>query len=201
MTPFQHFFPYFFDLDKFNKELKPLQLYSYVTSESKTKMPESLVLSKHGSKDVLLSISFGTTLMVQGDKLLFWQSDYDLLDISVIQLINISQQPNQLNRKIDLLKFKLGHNQIDHYLNLCDFVTFVRKEDLKYEQDYYEKFVIVIINNDDINIIPFDWFNKTGGDYGYVWPATARLDKGKLYGQGMRMNDFTVELDDPSVLV
>jgi hypothetical protein len=196
MTPVQYFFPYFFHLDKFNKELKPFQLYSDVTYDSKTKMPDSLILSNQGSKDVLLEIAFGTTLMVQEDKLLFWKTDYDLLDISEIQLGNLTGPRNPLNQKIDLLKFNLGHNQIDLDLNLSDFVTFVRKEDLKYQLDYYEKFVIVIINNDDINIIPFDWFNKTGGDYGYVWPATARLDKTKLYGQGMRMNNFTVELNE-----
>jgi hypothetical protein len=74
-------------------------------------------------------------------------------------------------------------------------VTFVRKEDLTYHQEYFERFAIVIINTSDINIIPFDWFNKTGGDYGYVWPATARMEKNRLYGQGMRMANFSLELD------
>ena len=99
------------------------------------------------------------------------------------------------------MQFSLGHNKIDTGLDLIDFVTYIRKQDLKYDQDYYEKFVIVFINKDHINILPFDWFNKSGGDYGYVWPATAQFDKerNKLYGQGMRMGDFTVDIDKASL--
>lgn len=195
MTPTQYYFPYFFYLDNFSKVVKPFGLAASVTYNSKTEMPDMLMLTRKGSQDVLYSIPFGATLMVQDDKLFFWKTDYDLLDITQVRLDDGANTTKRLNQRIDLLKFKTGHNEFATDLDLRDLVTFVRKEDLTYQQDYYEKFVIVIINNNDINIIPFDWFNKTGGDYGYVWPATARLDKGKLYGQGMRMDNFTVELD------
>lgn len=195
MTPTQYYFPYFFYLDNFSKEVESFGLAASVTYNSKTEMPDMLMLTRKGSQDVLYSIPFGATLMVQDDKLFFWKTDYDLLDITQINLgdgANTTKHPNQ---RIGLLKFKTGHNEFATDLDLRDLVTFVRKEDLTYQQDYYEKFVILIINKNDINIIPFDWFNKTAGDYGYVWPATARLDKEKLYGQGMRMDNFTVELD------
>jgi len=207
MTPIQFYFPYFFTLDKFNKTLSPFGLSSYVTTNEKTKMPEDLIITEKKalsflkSKITLLTIPFGATLMVQNDKLNYWSTDYDTLDITQIQLSSLLDTPIRINKKIDLLNFSLGHNKIDTGLDLNDFVTYVRKEGLKYDQDYYEKFVLVFINKDEINILPFDWFNKTGGDYGYVWPATAQFDKerNKLYGHGMRMGDFTVDIDKASL--
>lgn len=196
MTPTQHYFPYFFNLDTFNKELKVFGLSSFVTYNSKTQMPDTLSLIKRDSKAALLTIPFGATLMVQNDKLFYWDTDYDEIDIKQITLLNLIENAIFKNLKVDLLQFSFGQNKIDTELDLIDFVTYVRKKDLKYDQDYYDQFVIVLINKTEINIIPFDWFNKKGGDYGYVWPATAKLDKSKckLYGQGMRMSDFTIDL-------
>jgi hypothetical protein len=199
MTELQYYFPYFFQLDTFNKDLKQFGLSSYVTYNSKTQLPDDLLIASPGTKEPLLTIPFGATLMVQGDKLFYWKTDYDFIDITQVELNHLSDGTNFLNSKIDLTNLSSGHNAAQTDLDFKNLVTFVRKEDLKYPQDYYEKFVIVIINRNDIHIIPFDWFNKTGGDYGYVWPATARLDtaKCKLHGQGMRMADFTVQLDKP----
>ena len=170
-------------------------------------MPQDLIitekkaLSFFKSKTTLLTIPFGATLMVQNGKLNYWSTDYDTLDITQIQLAKLADTPIIVNRKIDLLKFSLGHNKFDTDLDLNSFVTYIRKENLKYDQEYYEKFVLVFINKDDINILPFDWFNKTGGDYGYVWPATAQFDKerSKLYGHGMRMGDFIIDIDKASL--
>jgi hypothetical protein len=195
MTPTQYYFPYFFHLDTFNKEVKEFGLTTSVTYNSKTEMPDTLLLSRKGSNDVLLSIPFGTTLMVQADKLFYWKAGYDFLEIIQVQLTDLVNTTKHLNERIGLLKLKIGHNEFATNLDLRDLVTFVRKEDLTYQQDYYEKFAIVIINTSDINIVPFDWFNQIGGDYGYVWPAIARMDKNRLYGQGMRMANFSVELD------
>ena len=186
MTPIQFYFPYFFKIDTFNKELKPFGLSSYITYHSKTQMPDSLIITKHqlfgliGSKPVLLTIPFGVTLMIQSDKLFYWKADYDIIDITQTKLDSLDNPTKQISRTINLEKINIGHNNIHTDLELIDFVTFVRKKDLTYKQDYYEKFAIVIINKDNINIIPFDWFNEKGGDYGYVWPATARLDKKKI---------------------
>ena len=195
MTPTQYYFPYFFQLDHFNKEVQSFGLSASVTYNSKTEMPDILLLTRKGSHDFLHSVPFGATIMVQGDKLLYWKTDYDLLDITEVQLGETANTLKHLSEQIDLLKFKIGHNKLETALDLKDFVTFVRKENLTYQQDYFERFAIVLINDSDINIIPFDWFNKTGGDYGYIWPATARMDKSRLNGQGMRMENFTVELD------
>jgi hypothetical protein len=100
------------------------------------------------------------------------------------------------NERLDLRQFSLGQNKFKSSLDINELVLFARKTELKYNQDYYEKFVIVVIDLDKIEITPFDWFNKTGGDFGYVWPAVARYDRKnrKLYGRGMRMNDFVIEI-------
>ena len=148
-----------------------------------------------------MTIPFGATLMVNNDKLFYWSTEYDILNINQIQLTDLTDVNKLKNQKIDLRQFLLGHNKFDTDLEITDFVTYIRKEDLKYDQDYYEKFTLVFISRDDINIIPFDWFNKSGGDYGYVWPATAQFDKerNKLYGQGMRMADFTIDIEKASL--
>jgi hypothetical protein len=136
--------------------------------------------------------------MVQESNLVYWKSDYDTLDITQLELNRRETDLKPRECKIDLSKLSLGHNKPEVDLDLKDFVTYVRKSDLKYEEEYYERFVFVIINSNDIRLIPFDWFNRNGGDYGYVWPATARIDSdNKLHGQGMRMSDFQIDIDKP----
>ena len=170
-------------------------------------MPKELVLTKKSvfnflkPKSPLLTIPFGATLMIQNDNLFYWLTKYDKIDITRIGLKNLLDCVISESLSIDLLQYSIGHNKFDNRLDLIDFVTYVRKDDLKYDQDYYEKFILVFINKDDINLIPFDWFNKSGGDYGYVWPAIAKFDKEnfKLYGQGMRMSDFEIEIEKASL--
>jgi hypothetical protein len=195
MTPTQSYFPYFFQLDTFNKELASFDLSSFVTYDEKAQMPESLLLKKQTSKNPLLTIPFGATIMLERNKLFYWKTDTNLIDIVQVDLLNLNEEPELLNTKIDLSLLQFGKNHVRTYLDVDLLVTYARKESLTYNQDYYENFVIVIVEREQINLIPFDWFNKTGGDYGYVWPALARVDNGKLYGQGMRMDKFTLELD------
>ncbi len=203
MTASQFYFPYFFDLGKFNDLLAQFGLSSYLTIDDKIKMPKELVLTKKSvlnflkPKSPLLTIPFGETLMIQNDNLFYWSTEYDKINITRIDLKNLLDSVISKSLRIDLLQYSIGHNKFDNRLDLIDFVTYVRKDDLKYDQAYYEKFILVFISKDDINLIPFDWFNKSGGDYGYVWPAIAKFDKEnfKLYGQGMRMSDFVVDIE------
>lgn len=195
MTPTQYYFPYFFSLDTFGKELAPFGLHSSVSYDEKTQISKSLLVGEQNSPYTLLTIPFGATLMIERSKLFYWTTDTNQIDITQVDLVELADKPELLNTKIDLLELKLGRNAARTFLEVELLVTYARKEGLTYQQDYYENFVIVLIEKEQINLIPFDWFNKTGGDYGYVWPATARLESGKLYGQGMRMGNFTVELD------
>jgi hypothetical protein len=112
MTPTQYYFPYFFDLDTFNKEVKQFGLTTSVTYNSKTEMPDILLLNKKDSNDALVSIPFGATLMVQADKLFYWKTGYDFLEITQVQLTDIVNTTKQLNERIGFLELKIGHNEL-----------------------------------------------------------------------------------------
>jgi hypothetical protein len=193
MTPIQYYFPYFFSSEAFNKALAPFGLFSQINYSDKTKMTESLALKEPNSKDILLTIPFDATLMIERSKLFYWNTDTNLIDITQFNLLDIGES-ELINTKVDLSQLQLGKNSVKTCLDVDNLVTYTRMNSLSYPQDYYENFVIAIIQREQIILIPFDWFNKTGGDFGYVWPATAQLEKGKLYGQGMRMANFKVEL-------
>lgn len=200
MTPKQYYFPYFFNLNSFNKEIKLFGLSSYVKRDDKG-MVQSLAIIRYKlfqslrSKYDLIEIPFGMTLMVHQDNLLFWKTDYNVIDLFRVNLEKLKHSPEKLHDKI---RIKMSANCYDckPIIELANFVTYVRMDELKYETDFHEKFAVIIIDNSHIQTIPFDSFNKNGGDCGYVWPATARLDFStlKIHGQGMRMNDFIIDL-------
>jgi len=142
-----------------------------------------------------LTVEYFFCLMIDlNNNLIIWHTDEDELFISKLSLIE--RQVNRLDFKIDLHKYEIGKYELEENYNLSYFITYVRKGNIKYDLDYYERFAIVIIEKETMNIIPFDWFNKSGGDYGYVWPAVAQLnvDKYELIGKGMRMADFKIQL-------
>ena len=144
MTPTQYCFPYFFTLQAFNKELSSFNLVSSVTYDKKSQMPESLLLTEQRSTDVLLTVPFGATLMFESDKLFYWKTDTNLIDIVQVELSTLIEDPEVRNTKIDLSKFELGSSNIRTYLDVNQLVTYTRKDSLTYNQDYYENFVIVI---------------------------------------------------------
>ena len=203
MTSEQYYFPYFFNHREFNNSLKKYGLNTLVIFNKKTEIAEELVITKKGTFNLfgkekhVLKISFGTTLMIADNELIYWNIDEEVIDIVKINLTELTQNIESMNSKIDISNMNLGNNIYQTYLGLNNFVTFARKNDLKYDLDYYENFVVVVINNENIKLIPFEKFNKIGGDYGYVWPAIAKIDvnNGKLYGKGMRMTDFEIELN------
>ena len=202
MTPRQYYFPYFFDLTSFNKELAKIGLMSYVITNDKIKMPGELVIVKRHflnfkkTKKSLLTIPSSVTLTVQNNKLFYWTTNHNLLDIVQADFADLEKGPEILNTKIDLIKLNVGKNALNSFLDISILPAFARIDTILYDQHYYENFAIILVKPENITVIPFDWFNKTSGDYGYVWPATAIVDEknSKLYGQGMRMNDFTVDI-------
>lgn len=146
----------------------------------------------------MLRLDFGTQIMIDNNFLTTWTRGTDLIDISIFPIVNKAIDfSKKKNFQINISKLMLGKSVIDQDYELTNFVSYVRKSDLKYKQDYFETFVIIIINKNIIELIPFDWFNKTGGDYGYVWPALAQLDLNnyRITGKGMRMHDFTIDLN------
>lgn len=197
MTPEQYYFPYLFNLDAFKAKLSPFSLSANIRYDDETGMPDQLLVSNISGEKILLSIPFGSTLMIEGARLFYWQTDTNLVDLVEVGLEGLQEDPWLLNTKIDLSILQIGKNEMLTYLDTGYIVTFARKDSITYNKASHEKFAIVIIEKEQVNIIPFNWFNKTNSQYDYTWPATARFDKatGKLYGQGMRMQPFCVELE------
>jgi hypothetical protein len=197
MTPQQYYFPYLFKLDAFNGQLHPFQLSASVRYDQETGMPDQLLIGSITMEEIFLSIPFGATLMLQEDKLAYWETDTNLVNIVELSLVGLTADPWLLNTKIDLAALQIGKNEFRTYLDSSYLVTYSRKDSLTYSKASYEKFCIVIIEKEQVNIIPFDWFNKSNSQYDYTWPVTARIDLagGKLYGQGMRMPAFCIDLD------
>lgn len=188
---------------EFNNSIEKYGLNTLVTFDKKTEMATELIITKRErfnffrKEKQILKIPFHTKLMIVDDELIYWNINEEIIDIVKINLIELSQNIESMNSKIDISKMDLGNNTYQTYLGLNNFVTFVKKENLKYDREYYENYVILIINNENIKLIPFEEFNKTGGDYGYVWPAIARIDVEKqiLFGSGMRMGNFELKLN------
>jgi hypothetical protein len=205
MTPDQFYFPYFFSHNEFNKLLKRHGLSSCTTSE-KTQIPEILHIRKRQSfpyltiEPVLLSIGFGNTIMIEEQYIFYWKTDEDIIDIHQVYLPNIFSNLEVLHTTIHLNDLSLGLNNATTNIKTKGLVTYARKNSLKYDLPFSENFVVAIIKPNSIELIPFDFFNKKGGDYGYIWPATARvdLDSMSLSGKGMRMADFEVTLNKAS---
>ncbi len=197
MTPEQYYFPYLFNLKIFNGQLTPFGLSAAISYDKETGMPEQLLITNIKGGKTFLSIPFGTTLMLQDDRLVYWETDTNLVDIKELNLEDLNDDPWMMNTKIDLATLHIGKNEARTYLDTDRIVTFARKDSITYNKASYEQYAIVIIEKEQVNIIQFDWFNKSNSQYDYTWPATARLDleAGKLYGEGMRMPAFCVELD------
>jgi hypothetical protein len=203
MTSEQYYFPYFFDQKDLNKSLEKYGLSTLITFDKKSKLANDLIITERksfnlfGNEREIVKFPFHTILMIANDELIYWKINEEIIDIGKINLIDLLQNIETTNSKIDISKMSLGDNIYQTYLGLNNFVTFVKKNDLVYDQDYYENYVIVIVNNENIKLIPFEKFNKTGGDYGYVWPAIARIDNQKkiLYGKGIRMNNFEFAIE------
>jgi hypothetical protein len=193
ITPTQYCFPYFFDELEFKRKIEQFGLQYKLSFDKEKGGYHPLILFNH--QDFNLSVKYFTYLMFDLNcKLMIWNTEEDMINISKMSIND--GLVNKTDFKMNLKDLAVGENKLDVDYGLSNFVTYVRKSDIKYELDYYENFAIVIINDESINIIPFDWFNKTGGDYGYVWPATAKLNlrSFELAGKGMRMGDFKIQL-------
>ena len=202
MTPKQYYFPYFFNQNELNKSLKEFGLSTKVVIDRKTKMANRLIITEttkfnlFKKENELLEIPFWTTLMIVNSELIYWKTEEDIIDIVKVDLKELRNAVETQNSVINISTMKIGNNVYQSYLGLNNFVTFVPKSNLKYDQEYFENFVIIIINEQDIKLIPYEELNKKGGDYGYVWPAILRMDieNKKLYGKGMRMTDFEINI-------
>lgn len=208
MSPIQYFFPYFFNQEAFNTQLQQFGLSSYIIYNTDGSL-KSVKVIKLGSFQAFkklidyVEMPHWTIFMIQKNKLIYWTTDSNHLKITQVNLSDLNLRDTRpLNAELEINTIdnlelaitNLGH--IPGEMVLEDFVTFVRMKEIQYEQDYCDNYGIVRISGTNVSITPFDWFNKKGADYGYVWPAVAQLDESgkKLFGRGMRMADFVVDL-------
>jgi hypothetical protein len=194
-TPIQYCFPYFFDESEFKRNIQQFGLYYKLSINEEKGIYNPLTL--FDDHNFNLSINYFTYLMFDlTGNLIIWNAEEDMINGSKINFND--GVVNKVDFKISLKDLPMGKSELNAAYDLSNFVTYVRKSDIKYELEYFENFAIVVIDHASINIIPFDWFNKTGGDYGYVWPAIAHLNlrSFELTGKGMRMGDFKIQLNN-----
>lgn len=196
LTDPQWYFPYFFDEKEFARKCKGYGYNVEIKVDAKSNVPRDLIL--YNDKIVIFQFKIWTQLMFDGDKLITWLCEEDKVSISVHNLINRGIEIYD----IDISTLEIGRNTSVIEYPFINYVTYVRKSSLKYKQEYFEKFVILVVNGRSIELIPFEWFNLNKGDYGYVWPATARINLGKNYlmGEGMRMSPFVINLKTGELL-
>ena len=202
MTAQQYYFPYFFDQIEFDRSITKFGLESKLICNNQNKFDQKLFLIEKqlfgclSEVKILAEIPFGFTLMIDGDNLVYWNAANGLIEITKLDLTKVKSDLEIFNTAIDISSLPFGVSAYSNELDLENFVTFMRKSDLKYDLDYFENFAVVMINQNTITLIAFDSFNKVKGDYGYVWPAVARIDleMNLLFGRGMRMTDFEMNL-------
>ncbi|MFT3935972.1 MAG: hypothetical protein QM726_20245 [Chitinophagaceae bacterium] len=195
MTAEQYCFPYFFDLIQFNLLLQSFGLQASIVNDTATQMPEQLLIKNEEAK-ALITIPFGACVMLEEDNLYYWETDTDIIDIQQVLLRGLASDPWILNTRLNLSNFKEGKNNFNNHLDCACFVSFTRKSSISYKQEEFENFAIVVLTKDAINIIPFHSFNQSNNALAYTWPVIAKLDLDSkmLYGKGMRMQDFNIDL-------
>ncbi len=204
MTSLQHHYPFFLDMAALNAALWSMQWKAEIVVAKTKDDEEYLAISKNSNEDSAIpgppeiKIGYHEFLMVDSLKLYCWRKYEDGLLVRQFQLEDDDPQASMLSEFIETIKLDPGKHPHSTQLTYEHFVTFWRKENLEQKEDWYEKYVIIHLHHQEISIIPFDSFNETGGDPLYMWPALATLDveKGVLYGHGMRMGSFTVKMSE-----
>lgn len=202
MTPIQYHFPYFIELSNFNSDLAPYHWVAHHVLPQSKNESESILLEPmdteggNGKQSPSLHFDFGTFLMVHNHLLFAWRRYEDGLLIRQYDLREVNPELSMLEEFIDIMATEPGRHAHTTRMTYHHFVTFIRKPNLIVKEDYYERYVIILLHEEFLTLIPFDTFNETGGDPLYMWPALATLEPeaGKLYGHGMRMGSFTVQV-------
>lgn len=202
MTPVQYHFPYFIELSQFNADLAPLKWIARIEippSKNESEILHLAPMAVKGEAEMIvpsLRFDFGAFLMVQDHILYAWRRYEDGLLIRQYDLREVNPELSMLEEFIDIMATEPGRHAHTTRMTYHHFVTFIRKPNLIVKEDYYERYVIILLHEELLTLIPFDTFNETGGDPLYMWPALATLEPetGKLYGHGMRMGSFTVQV-------
>jgi hypothetical protein len=192
LTPRQFYFPYFLYEEQFRLLIRPFGLTAEIEVNKTTGMASVLHLKRDGIKKITVQV--WQQLMIDNNgALVIWYKESSKLKVSKY-LLNGNFDFKEF--EFDISTLQIGVNRIENNLSLDNFITFVRSDLIKYENPFCDSFGMMIVTKENVELIPFDWFNKKGGDYGYVWPALAQMDLSNnlLIGEGMRMENFKLEL-------
>ena len=198
ITPYQHQYPHFLDLIKINEVLKPFSWHARIEKDGEQEA-DVLCIRKVKSKDndarAVIKLFAGTFLMIHPSWMYAWIRYKEGLLIRIYDLSSAESEPS-CEEFIDIESRKAGVHEIQPKGIYDHFVTFIRKHNLHTPEDWHEKYVIVHLHGQRLEILPFTTFNETGGDPMYQWPALASLNTatGMLYGHGMRMGSFEVKI-------
>ena len=204
MTPLQHHYPFFLDMATLNVTLLPLLWKAEIVATQAKDDHEYLSIQKIVSEDASkpqapeIKVGYHEFLMVIGARLYCWRKYEDGVLVRQFQMDDDDPHASMLSEFIEAIRLDPGTHPHPTQLTYEHFVTFWRKENLVQKEDWHEKYVIIHLHHQEISIMPFNSFNETGGDPLYMWPALATLDveKGILYGHGMRMGSFTAEIGE-----
>lgn len=204
MTSLQHHYPFFLDMEVLNSILLDLDWKAVIvegnTNDGDAYLAIRKILNDETNKlqPAEIEIGYHEFFMVDGLTLYCWRKYEDGLLVRQFQLDKNDPHASMLSEFMEIIQLDPGRHPHSTQLTYAHFVTFWRKGNLVQKEDWHEKYVIIHLHHQEISIIPLDSFNETGGDPLYMWPALATLDveKGILYGLGMRMGSFTVAMSE-----
>ena len=199
MTPYQHHYPHFLDLQKLNESLSAHGWHAGTGPDAKTKT--EVLVFRRTDKDVSdnsssLVVYPRTFIMINRTFLYLWIKYSNGVMIRMYDLALVPGDQTPVEDFIEIQSRAPGNYQLPVKGLYEHFVTFARKENLVTPESGHEKYVILHLHGDQLTIRAFTEFNETGGDPMYQWPALASFNPatGILYGHGMRMGSFEVRL-------
>lgn len=219
-----YIFPYFFDLSKIKLTWKGEALELRTASDPKLKMWSFCYFTVNREILGLVNVwtyfkqisktSFCCFRRVGEDPSLIRFSLFDTEQLHPVgKLIEVSSEMKQKElpfifsgprSEVDLSTgLELGIHNFDFpapFGAIEDLAIFATKEGLYTDQPpgtYWSNYVMIILQpgKSQIELLALDWFNKSGDDFGYVWPTRVARSKrdGRFYGQGIRMGNFVLD--------
>jgi hypothetical protein len=194
-----YLFPYFFDLKKIRLTWRDEKLTAETMNDPKLKMWSYCYFEANGETIGVIN---------------FWTNLFSTEHLRPIK--NLQESIKQMKEKnlpflfdgdssqiVVSINVKPGLNDFifpEEYKEIDELAFFSTKDELYLDQlpgIYWANYVLVILRpqKNEMEIIPLDWFYKSGDHFGYVWPARIARSKidNRFYAQGIRMANFILD--------
>ncbi len=186
------------DIPRINEELKEFEMMASIQIDHDRNVEEQLIIQgkQSGRAGPRIAIHHRDLCMIRENLFFHWTKYENGIEINQYDLLEENFVATGKTEFIDITLLEPGIHHRTTILNYHYFVTFFRKTNLERKENFHEQYVIIILHENKINIIPLEQFNESGGDPLYVWPAVASLETttGKLHGYGMRMGSFSIDI-------